>query len=999
MRANRVLKMAVAYTLAAASSMALAQNAPPAGATTELETVIVTGTYIKGTAEDAALPVDVITSEDLAKQGSPTMTELVKSIPSVQGVFGESNQFATSQGAGTSNINLRGLGAARTLVLLNGKRLSNSPAVGVAIDTNLLPVAAIGRLEVLKDGAAATYGSDAIGGVVNFITKDRLDGLTLDGSYSHIDGSDGDYNANAAWGWQGDSSSVLLAAGYRHRSMLATTERDWALQPILTNPQSGWSSFSNPGRFVTYAANGTTVTGAVIDPACTALGGTLPATCNFQYSAFDNLVEEEDHYNVFAEYKLEISDAFKVRAEALWAMHDVPEEHTSPSYGPNQGPNGGAPDYFIPLNNPGLVAYLALPSTVVSAGTVTNINNSQYLNPSATGSASPVPGIRVTGLQWRPFATGGNPAYGGNGALLNSRKFDGFRVAFGLSGDVGDLFSWDVGATYGENGSEISTPDFLVSRLQQALSGFGGPNCSGATPGANGCEWLNPLSTGIERNRATGAYNNVTYAGINNSAALARWLQTPNSYESTTTLVAIDAVLNGEFGFLSLPGGNVGWAAGAQYRDSTFELVVTDPYADGSLYPCGASPINPAATCPATGGAPRGALSFYGVTQPVDVAQDVLAGFAEFSFPILDSLTAQVAVRYENYGDPVGSTTNPKLSLRYQPIDALTFRGSYGSTFRAPPQNTLSGTTTFLFFTPQAGGFRPYDTVGNPNLKPETADTFNVGFIVKLAGFTGSVDYWSFDFQDALTTDVGTQLVTAFFTPYDDDNNSTTANAPNRCNDAAYDQLQNRFTFTGGVGDQATCGIANLLRTRVNQINAQTEVKVSGIDFSLSYAFDNVIGGELTVAADGTYNLEYKLGDSTAEGILIDPATDAIGTRGGRAGSQAEWKGSAYLNYSTGDHNLRVTSRYVSGLEDKYRPATFAATPTLPAISNGAVVSSFLTYDIAYNVALAGDVSFNLAVINVTDKDPPFARLDLNYDPFVANPLGRVIKLGVGAKF
>src|SRR5262245_17140943 len=121
MRVNRALKFAVASVLMTAAVMSNAQEAP---ATTELETIIVTGTYIKGTAEEAALPVDVISTEDLQKQGSPTITEIVKSIPSMQGIIGETNQFGVANATGSSNVNLRGLGAARTLVLLNGRRLA-----------------------------------------------------------------------------------------------------------------------------------------------------------------------------------------------------------------------------------------------------------------------------------------------------------------------------------------------------------------------------------------------------------------------------------------------------------------------------------------------------------------------------------------------------------------------------------------------------------------------------------------------------------------------------------------------------------------------------------------------------------------------------------------------------------------------------------------------------------------------------------------------------------
>src|ERR1043165_538236 len=125
------------------------------GGEPSLEVVLVTGSYIRGTAEDAALPVDVLTAEDLEKQGAPSMGDLFKAIPAMQGITGESNQFTAGQTTGTSNVNLRGLGPTRTLVLLNGKRLAPSAAAAIGVDTNLLPAAAVGRIEVLKDGAAA----------------------------------------------------------------------------------------------------------------------------------------------------------------------------------------------------------------------------------------------------------------------------------------------------------------------------------------------------------------------------------------------------------------------------------------------------------------------------------------------------------------------------------------------------------------------------------------------------------------------------------------------------------------------------------------------------------------------------------------------------------------------------------------------------------------------------------------------------------------------------
>ncbi|MFN9927208.1 MAG: TonB-dependent receptor plug domain-containing protein, partial [Phenylobacterium sp.] len=220
---SRRSQLCAGTMLAAAFSLGLAMqaNAQAQATENEVEEVVVTGSFIAGTPEDSALPVDVLSQADLEKQGSPTVVQLVKTITASQSSLGESNRY--NGGAGTATINLRGFGAARTLTLMNGRRLADSPAAafqGGGANLNFIPTAAVGRIEILKDGAAATSGSDAIGGVVNFITRRDLDGLEIDGEYALIDGSNGDYSANAAWGKKFDNGNVLLTAGYRHRSRL-----------------------------------------------------------------------------------------------------------------------------------------------------------------------------------------------------------------------------------------------------------------------------------------------------------------------------------------------------------------------------------------------------------------------------------------------------------------------------------------------------------------------------------------------------------------------------------------------------------------------------------------------------------------------------------------------------------------------------------------------------------------------------------------------------------
>ena len=949
------VRKVLAGTLLLSSFAASAQQS---AAVEELEVVVVTGSYIEGTAEDAALPVDVFTAEDLQMQGSPSMVDLVKSIPAVQGVLGEANQFGSAQSTGSGNINLRGLGAVRTLVLMNGRRLAASPT-GNGVDTNLLPMAAIGRIEVLKDGAAATYGSDAVAGVVNFITKTNVEGLSLDASYSYIDGSDGDYTANALWGTRGDSWNFLVAGGYRHRSEVNSTERDWAVRSFEQNPQNGYSSFGNPGAYAVPATD-TTTAQAFRDPGCTALGGfEIPNSngCRFQYITFDNIVEREEHYQLYSEFNLDIGETTSLHLEGLYAVHDAPEENSSPAYAPTQGPsltaegNISAPNYIIPLSNPGLRAILPL----LDAADRDAVIARRY--------------VAASGLQWRPLGNGGNPLTGEG--KKDERLFDAFRLSASMNGELGAGIGWDAGVTYSENTREVNTPDILAYRLQRALSGVGGADCpEGATAGTPGCLFFNPFSNAFAGNPSTGLVNDFNYdSNLANDRALVDWMFENNGWQDTASTLAVDLVFNGELP-LSLPGGAIGWAAGGQYRDEGFERDVNF-FTDIDQNPCVDTLANGNRDCQTQ----SGLFTFFGPLRNQDLSRDVFGAFGEVNLPLLESLQAQLALRYEDYGGAVGSTTNPKISLRWQALDWLALRGSAGSTFRGPQQTQLlNGFSTTLQFTSRNSGYKPYDNYGNPNLKPEEADTLNVGAIVAAGGFKGSLDYWTFKFKNPIGSEGGTDLVAAFF---------GTATAPlNFCGVAGYEGLQDRFEFEDGI-----CDPNGLIRTKVNVINGPEE-NISGLDASLSYLFDGWFGGELLVGADASYTLEYEVDELFVEGVLIQEADDYAGTRGG-IGSLPDLRGSMYVDFNSGDHSVRWTSRYVSGVTD-----------VRPSVSGSARdIGSFTTHDLVYRLQLPSEITLSASVFNLTDRDPPLVLLDLSYDPFIGNPLGRYFKLAFTKQF
>ncbi len=947
----------------------------------EIEVIVVTGSYIEGAAEDAALPIDVLRAEDLAKQGSPSMVELIKTIPAVQGVVGESNQYTAGGTTGTANINLRGLGGGRTLVLMNGRRLAPSTVGVIGYDVNLLPMAAIGRIEILKDGAAATYGSDAVAGVVNFITKQGFEGMSLEASYNYVEDSDGDYTANAVFGHKGESWDMLIAGGYRKRSELSALDRDFVSQNSADNPQGGFSGAANPGTFIFPTGVAASPIATVRDPGCAAGLGAPSATgaCLYQFTAFNNLVEEEEHYQAYTEFNVQLGETTEFHIDALYAAHDVPGELASASYGPQQGATLGAggrlsaPNFTVPKTNPGFAALLpAFQASLAS-------------NPALLAAFNASPNLTVSGTAWRPFASGGNPLTGG--AKEDERLFEGIRLSTSVNGELSGI-NWDVGVTYGENSSEINTYDIITTRLAAALQGFGGPNCtSAAAAGQNGCLWLNPFSTAVQRNSATGVVNPGFDPNVANTAELANWLFASNGYEDKSTTLVGEVVLNSQLPF-NLGAGEIGWAAGLQYRKEGLERDPND-LTDSSLNPCvtsvGTVISTPSNGCLTPAGTQSGVFTFFGPIAPQDLDRNVKAVFGELNVPILESLSAQVAVRYETYGGNVGSTTNPKLSLRWQALDWLGLRGSAGTTFRGPLQTQLLNTNnTALAFVPAAGAFRTFDNAGNPNLKPEEAFTFNVGMIIKAGNFATTLDYWSYDFTDSLENESGTEMVAAFF--------GTTSTSPNQCGNPAFAGLQGRFTFQNGV-----CSIANLIRVQTNVINGPDQ-KISGLDLGMSYLFEDTLGGDLLIGGDGTYTLEYERDAAIVEGVQIQPAADYIGTRGASgigAGTLPELRGSVYIDYSTNwlaPQGIRITSRYIDGVTD-VRAGLGATT------QRGVEIGSFLTHDLVYRLSLPSETTITASVINIADRDPPFARLELSYDPFIANPLGRYYKLLLNKKF
>ena len=975
--------VAVAAGLMAAGA-AQAQDTRP----TTVEEVVVTGSFIVGTPKDTAIPVAVLNQEDLEKRGSPSVLDVIKTLPISGPVLGDSNQFSTaSQGRnGGGTINIRGLGAQRTLVLLNGKRFA-----GYTADTNLLPESAIGRVEVLKDGAAATYGSDAIGGVANFITRKNFSGLEVSGDYRYVPGSDGgDYNASLLYGWVGDTSNLMISLGYKHRSQLSTTERDWVLTPYTTNP-SGWSVLGQPGTWQVRGAAGTPLNtgnplGAVRDANCEAVGGYLgfisviPA-CYFTFMPFDNLVEEQDQYQTFAEFNADVGESSKFHVEALYTQTSQPDFRFSPGYPPTSGPSGpgSSLQFTVPSTNPGFNTFLTQTGSSALIGTATS----------------------AAAFFWRPFGNGGNNSTGGKGGQSGSRKYELVRISADLSGDTGFLdIGYGLGVTYIREMEDQQTTDILIDRLQRALNGLGGPSCTGSTPGANGCQYFNPFSNAYAGNPALGLTNPGYVSTSANPRSLVAWLFDRTKTRVQQDTFVVDAVLNGQLTVLTLPGGDIGWAAGAQYRKVTFLQQADSPFQNSQITPC---PVVGVTNC----AFPTGPYIFLGQNRNLRLEQSVYALFGELNLPITDTLNAQVALRFEDYGGQTGSTTNPQLRVKWQAMEWLALRGSIGTSFRGPTSANVAptGITGLAPISAAGGSFKSVDFFGNPATQAETATTYSIGAIVQTDALTATLDYWSYDLQDQITTVPANVVATAVA-------GSGTGSQLVNCASPV------RYLITFANNNACVQGVTvgnDIARVRSDTTNGPA-ITTTGVDLDLDYRFDDIFGGEVHVGGNISYVLSFEQAAFKFAGVTVSPAYDAIGKTNYERlpGTIPDWRAQFYADYNRDIHNVRWTMNYIDGAQDDRGPTTVQTGPSTNCtvanaqagtatncklITFGLTQDAFISHDLTYRLQLPDDLTVTASVFNLLDTEPAEARIQLSYDPFIGNPLGRTFKVGVRKKF
>ena len=956
-------------------------------------TVTVTGSWIPGTPEDAAQPVSVVSRDDLEAEGSPSLLGVIRNLSFSLGADLESDQFGARTNEDRSTLNLRGLGPSRSLVLLNGDRLTWSPGAipdqaQLIVDTSVLPMVAVEQVEFLRDGGAATYGSDAIAGVMNVITRSHFDGLSFEGKHSVIDGSNGDGEVGIIGGgpFGGGRGHAASSLGLSRRSPIRLRDRNWAVRPYADNPRGGWSGTGRPAVF--YPLSGAP---AIRDPNCERVGGAISSPdsplCRVQYTPFDNLVQDTRRGQWFTEASWDTEGGWHIGAEFLFARGDVPSWQTSPGYPPNKVVDLTR---SVRANNPGLVDMARLYPELYGAYAFCD---APWCAWQGDGGSQDAAGIDPA---WQEVAWIRGRMFGQEGPLRSHiRESDTERFAFDLEGVTGETL-WAFRASWSSADRRFEDGDALHYRARRALAGLGGLACEEQVPnqydavgnlsfsldtlrrhaGQGDCRYWIPFSNSIRPHPLVPNASNPDYDPAFDNGPLHDYLTTILGNRGETSLLVVEAVASGLLEW-SLPGGAAEYAAGVQWRGETYEL---NPYTVGAPTPRGGA-LHDIAIYPCPGGPeittcekPEGVFAYLPPVFPIKDDRGIGSVFGELSLPLAPSVQSQVSLRFEDYGGDVGSSLDPKLALRWQATGALALRGSFGTTFRGPTLNqTIDGIAdTSRFFIGRIGTFKPIHIHGDPALDPESATTLNAGLVFERSGLGGgsgrffaTVDYWRYDFTDPLVIQPFNSIL-GLACP--------STNHP-LCDEASpwFDGL----TISGGVPS-----LENLDTLAVRIVNGP-DIETDGIDFRAD--LQTTAGpGRLTLGASGTTTLSWRI-----DGWELGDPYDAKGRLNydtSLARALPEFKGRLFAGYTfgsfTGRWHLNYTDSYVHDAP--------------PPWGDNYPIDAFATHDLHVSWSIPGDrATLFASILNLGDQDPPRVFRQINYDPSTHNPLGRILSIGL----
>ncbi len=990
---HKKLSLAVRHAINAglvvglAAPLVHAQQTPATPPVQTLDKVEVTGSRITSATFESASPVNVISAQDIQLTGLQSVANILNQLPQV---FADQGGNISNGSSGTSTVNLRGLGADRTLVLIDGKRVPAGSPSTYATNLNNIPAPLIKRVEVLTGGESAIYGSDAVAGVVNFIMNDSFEGVqvqynastyqhTQNGSYSDLaarsvlnpaqfqvpgdfwgDGTIQDFNLLVGSNFANGKGNATLFFEYQNTSAVLQSKYNYTACSLASIGDSFTclgSSTSYPGRFRGLPAG---PAGGKSFTILNAAGDVRPFSAsldqyNFGPSNYFQRPEERYQANAFAHYDLFAGDDKKwMPSVRLYTEFDFTNTQSVAQIAP-----GGL--FF---------------------GPITNLTNE---NPLLSQSFKDAFGISA-----------GNP----QGVIIGRRNVEGggrnqsfdfndYRYVIGAKGDFAN-HTWDYDFWWqsGRNGYSSTTGNYFASdRITRALNVVKDPT-SGRPVCASVLDGTDPNCVPYD----------IYHIGAVTPEAL-KYLGVPALQNGFTQQNVIGLHLTSDLGTAygwTLPWAKngVGVAFGVEQRTERLSLTPDANLQSGNLSGQG------------------------GPTQAIAGQYTVGEVFAEVKVPIAERqqyaylLQFDGSYRYSNYTSGYeASVSSYGLGLEWAPIRGYTFRGSYQQAVRAPniielfqPQgNNLfggndpcgeskgatlaecmrSGLPANLYgnsLLDSPAGQYNFLQGGNFNMKPETANSYTVGLVLDqpFKGFSATIDYWNIKVKD-LIGNVPPQdkldqcLSTGIF-----------------CNDIHRDSLGTLWLDGGGF----------ITATNLNLGSLQT----SGIDLTASYTWPIQNYGSLLFSFTGTYIDQYVV-----QNLPNGPTYDCVGLWGLKCGTPTpRWRSNVRVLWSTPwNIDAGLTWRYIDGVSNDMTSSNplLASTSYTPIESK---LGSRNYIDLVASWQIDKNWSVRAGVNNVFDKDPPITSTTFSDPSFFGNgntfpqiydALGRLFFLNVTAKF
>ncbi|PKP91815.1 MAG: TonB-dependent receptor [Alphaproteobacteria bacterium HGW-Alphaproteobacteria-14] len=972
----------IALAVACLAQPAMAQDAKPAGdqaAEESTNIIMVTGSRIGRERQSASVPIVSVQAQDLQLAGTINSEDLLNTLPQfVPATTSASNSLASATGTGAATLDLRGLGASRNLVLVNGRRYVFFDATQVT-NINAIPAALIERVEVVTGGASAVYGSDAIAGVVNYILRDDFEGVEARGQYnldSRGDGGIVDVTLTAGTNFGGDRGNITVSANYADRKAIGTEDRAFSSQ-VLTDVTvngvrqlgPGGSSFVPNGRFTGLPTSATAI-GAIPGLAAayaaaglTGIGanGFIPDDSGLNVRPYvgPNAAGANDAFDFLVDNFLRFpQERWGLTTIGHYDLNDNVTAFFEGAFTNNKTTLGFASSFVsatlpVEVSNPFLGAPLQ--------------NVLQLIDQNETGAAAN-DGLVNLGFNRRLSEVG---------PRRNFDDRDAWRVLVGLRGDIAggenvlsDL-SWETYYSYARSkNTQLQVGNVSLSKFRQGI--LSGPG--GAAP------VVNPFGP------------NISQAGID-------FISVESTNIDITDLHVAAANLSGNL--FTLPAGPVGFSVGSEYRSSSVDFRPDALLAAGDI--AGFNPIT----------ATKGSI-------------DVWELFGEVRVPLLTDvafareLAVNAAFRYSDYDlEQVGGVWTYQGGIDWQVSSDIAFGGQYQRAIRAPNVGeAFGGTRTFPVAAtdPCALASAATNTVvrdlcigtgvpaalvgnaavqpnaqipgvlgGNPNLNEEKSDTYTAGVILTpsfVPNLRLSVDYYSIKLTGAI---------------------APLAGGVNSILDLCFNQIRNLDSVAcQAVTRNPANGTidTNFPVTALNQNIGRIET--SGIDVQVNYRIPTGNGSRLDLSFAGSWVDEFTV---TPVEDLPANRNFCIGLFGPTCGEpKFAFKTTSRATWSTDRLSLSVRHRWIDAvtLEDlelaNRRGGTSPdpSTVAVPRIKAHNYVDLSFTYDLNEAINLWGGVN------NVLDQGPPLlgTRQERNNTwPDTYDSIGTEFFVGVSAKF